>query len=250
MTETIEAAHTVKPTRGIKATETVKALRIQTLKPGTTFGIPWFSIAIAIVLCTALFAVIGDQVPYHSRSTGALSAFYLSGVGVQPWLVTQLFPFSAALSITRRAFIRATILLVLAETVIAGLGLALLNKIEIGTDGWFVHMRLLDLPHVHQDNYFTQALVYGVPMMALTSVTAFLGAVFRVFGQFGLWVCFVALAFLSAAVVAALFLVHGMGHVGHFFATQPMLADFALYPLALVVLFGTGWAVLMLRSRV
>jgi hypothetical protein len=29
-----------------------------------------------------------------------------------------------------------------------------------------------------------------------------------------------------------------------------MLADLALYPLALVALFGTGWAVLMLRSRV
>jgi hypothetical protein len=93
-----------------------------------------------------LFAVIGGEVSYGSRTTGALAAFYLSGVGVQPWLITQLFPFSTALSITRRAFVRATALLVAAETVIAGLGLALLNKIEIGTHGWLVHMRLLDLP--------------------------------------------------------------------------------------------------------
>lgn len=230
--------------------QTMKALRIQMLKPGTTFAVPWYGIGIAIVICTALFALISGQVPDHSRSTGALSAFYLSGLGLQPWLITQLFPFSTALSITRRAFVRATALLVAAETVIAGLGLALLNKIEIGTHGWFVHMRLLDLPHIHQNNYFTQALVYGIPMMALTSVTAFVAAIFRIFGQLGLWLFFVALAAVSAAVAAVLVLTHTIGHVGHFFGSQPMLADFALYPLALVMLFGTGWAVLMLRSRV
>ena len=230
--------------------QTIKALRIQLLKPGVTFAVPWYSIGIAIAVCVALFGLIGDQVPYHSRTTGALSAFYLSGVGVQPWLITQLFPFSMALSITRRAFVWATVLLVAAETVIAGLGLALLNKIETGTHGWFVHMRLLDLPHVHQNGYFTQALVYGVPMMAVTSVSAFVGAIFRIFGQLGLWLFFVALAVVSAAVVATLVLTHGFGHLAHFFSHQPMLADFALYPMALVALFGTGWALLMLRSRV
>ena len=231
-------------------TETVKALRIQLLKPGVTFAVPWYSMAIAIAICVSLFAVIGSQVPYSSRATGALGAFYLSGVGVQPWLATQLFPFSMALSVTRRAFVRATALLVLGETVIAGLGLAALNKLEIATHGWFVHARVLDLPHIHQDDYFTQALVYGVPTMALTSITAFLGAVFRVFGQVGLWLFFVGMSVAAAALVAAMGLTHNLGHVWHFFSSQPMLADFALYPLVLVALFGTGWAVLMLRSRV
>ena len=133
---------------------------------------------------------------------------------------------------------------------IAGLGLALLNKIEIGTHGWFVHMRLLDLPHIHQDNYFTQALVYGVPMLALASVTALLGAIFRLFGQLGLWLFFMAMAAVSATVVAVLVLTHSLGHIAHFFGHQPMLADLALYPLIPVVLCGTAWAVLMLRSRV
>ena len=231
-------------------TETVKALRIQLMKPSATFAVPWYSIGIAIAICTVLFAVIGGEVSYGSRTTGALAAFYLSGVGVQPWLITQLFPFSTTLSITRRAFVQATVLLVAAETVIAGLGLALLNKIEIGTHGWFVHMRLLNLPHIHQDNYFTQALVYGVPMLALTSVTALLGAIFRLFGQLGLWLFFMAMAAVSATVVAVLVLTHSLGHIAHFFGHQPMLADLALYPLVLVVLCGTAWAVLMLRSRV
>ncbi|ACU69610.1 hypothetical protein Caci_0674 [Catenulispora acidiphila DSM 44928] len=231
-------------------TETVKALRIQLLKPSTTIGVQWYSLGLALLICMGLFGVIhGSSTPYTGRTTGALAAFYLSGVGVQPWLVNQLFPFSMALSVTRRAFIQATALLVLAEAVLAGLGLAALNQIEMHTHGWFVQMRLLNLPYVHQDSYFAQALVYGVPMMALTSVTAFLGAVFRVFGQVGLWAFSVGMAFLSAVVVAILVLTHSMGHVGHFFTTQPMLADFALYPLALVVLFGGGWAVLMLRSR-
>jgi len=231
-------------------TETVKALRIQLMKPSATFAVPWYSIGIAIAICTALFAVIGGEVSYSNRTTGALAAFYLSGVGVQPWLATQLFPFSTALSITRRAFVRATVLLVTAETVLAGLGLALLNKIEIGTHGWFVHMRLLNLPYVHQDDYFTQALVYGVPMMALTSVTALLGAIFRLFGQLGLWLFFMALGAVSATVAAVLVLTHSLGHIAHFFGRQPMLADFALYPMVLVVVCGTAWAALMLRSRV
>lgn len=232
-------------------TETIKALRLQLLKPSVTFTVPWYSIGIAIAICTALFAVIsGSTTPYTGRTTGALAAFYLSSVGVQPWLVNQLFPFSMALSVTRRAFLRATALLLVGETVISGLGLALLNKIEIGTHGWFVHMRLLDLPHIHQDDFFTQALVYGVPVMTLNTVMAFFGALFRVFGQLGLWVFSVGTAVVGAAVAAVLVLTHTLGHVGHFFATQPMLADFALYPLVLVAVFGAGWVVLMLRSRV
>lgn len=231
-------------------TETVKALRIQLLKPGATVAVPWYSLTIAISICIALFAVTGGQVPEDSRATGAVCAFYLSSIGVQPWLTNQLFPFSMALSVTRRAFVQATALLVLGESVLAGLGLATLSKIESGTHGWFVHTRILNLPHIHQDNYFTQALVFGVPMMAMSTVTAFLGAVFRVFGQIGLWLFCVGMAFVSAAVVATLALTHSLGHFWHFFSSQPMLADFALYPLAVVALFGTGWAVLMLRSRV
>jgi hypothetical protein len=231
--------------------QTMKALRIQMLKPSAVFAVSWYSLGIALLIVVALFAVIhGEATPYAGRTTGALSAFYLSGIGVQPWLVTQLFPFTSALSVTRRAFVQATALLALGETVIAGLGLAVLNKLEIASHGWFVKTRLLNLPFVHQDNFFTQALVYGVPMLAITSITAFLGAVFRVFGQLGLWVFFVGTGFVAAVVVAALVLAHSLGHIFHFFGSQPMLADFALYPLALVVLFGAGWAVLMLRSRV
>jgi hypothetical protein len=231
-------------------TETIKALRIQLLKPSVTVAIPWFTIGIAIAICAALFAVIGSQVPYSGRATGALSAFYLSSVGVQPWLTTQLFPFSMALSVTRRAFMQATALLALGTAIAAGLGLAALNKLEIATHGWFVHTRLLDLPHIHQDNYFTQALVYGVPTLTVSAITAFLGALFRVFGQAGLWLFSIGLAFLTATVIATLALSHSLGSFWHFFGSQPMLADFALYPLVLVVLFGAGWAVLMIRSRV
>jgi hypothetical protein len=231
-------------------TQTIKALRIQLLKPGVTFAIPWYSVTIAISISVLVFAAIGSQVPYSSRVTGALSGFYLSSIGVQPWLVTQLFPFSMALSVTRRAFIQATALLVVAQAVLAGLGLAILDRLETATHGWFVHTRVVDLPHVHQNNFFTQALVYGVPTMALTALTAFLGAVFRAFGQLGLWVFFVGSAAVAAAVVATLVVTHTITHVGHFFATQPMLADFALYPLTVVALFGAGWVVLMLRARV
>jgi hypothetical protein len=231
-------------------TQTIKALRIQLLKPGVTFAVPWYSVAIAIAICVSLFAVNGSQIPYSSRTTGALSGFYLSSIGVQPWLITQLFPFSMALSVTRRAFVQATVLLIMIQAVLAGLGLAVLDRLEIATHGWYVHTRVVDLPHVHQNNFFTQALVYGVPTMALTAITAFLGAVFRTFGQLGLWVCFVGTAAAAAAVVTTLVVTHTIMHVGHFFGTQPMLADFALYPLAVVALFGTGWVVLMLRARV
>lgn len=101
---------------------------------------------------------------------------------------------------------------------------------------------MLDLPHIHQDDYFTQALVYGVPMMTVSAISSFVAAVFRVFGQVGLWLFFVGMAFLAAALIATLALSHSLGGFWHFFGSQPMLADFALYPLVLVALFGTGWA--------
>jgi hypothetical protein len=227
---------------------TEKALRIQTLKLKQTFAIQWYSIGIAITLVAVIFAVAGST--YDQRTTGALSAFYLSSAGMQPWLVNHVFPFSMALSVTRAAFIRATMVIVAAEAVLAGVGLTVLNRIEHATDGWWVHMRLIDLPHVHQDNAFTQALVYGVPMAAVSSVMAFIAAVFRTFGQFGLWVFAVGMAVLASLVIIILTLTHTFGDVTHFFASQPMLADFALYPLVLVLLFGSGWVVMMRRARV
>lgn len=228
---------------------TAKAVRIQIVKWNQTFAVPWYSILIAIVLVAALFGVIGNT-PGSGRSTGAASAFYLSSAGTQPWLINQLFPFSMAMSVTRGAFVRATMLVVAAETVIAGVGLTVLNRIERATDGWFVDMRLLDLPRVHQDNAFAQALVYGVPMAAVSAVMAFVGAVFRTFGQLGLWLFGVGSAFVAALVIAVLTVTHAGGHVVHFFATQPMLADCGLYPLAVVAVFGGAWAVLMMRARV
>ncbi|GAA1968606.1 hypothetical protein [Catenulispora subtropica] len=228
---------------------TEKALRIQTLKLKQTFAIQWYSIGIAICLVAVIFAVAHDT-PYDRRVSGALSAFYLSSAGMQPWLVNHVFPFSMALSVTRSAFVRATMVIIAAEAVLAGVGLTVLSRVEHATDGWFVHMRLIDLPHIHQDNAFTQALVYGVPMAALSSMTAFIAAVFRTFGQIGLWVLAVGMAVLGALVVVLLTLTHSVGAFADFFSSQPMLADLAVYPLVLVVLFGGGWAVLMKRARV
>jgi hypothetical protein len=228
---------------------TEKALRIQTLKLKQTFAIQWYSIAIAIALVAALFAIAGE-VPYEHRTTGALSSFYLSSAGLQPWLINQVFPFAMALSVSRNAFMRATMLLVAAEAVAAGLGLTVLSRLESATHGWFVHMRLLNLPVIHQDNAFTQFLVYGVPMAVMSTVMSFIAAVYRAFGQIGLWLFAVGLAIVAALVIMLLTLTHSAGPVLHFFGSQPKLADFALYPLILVALLGTGWVLMMKRARV
>lgn len=228
---------------------TEKALRIQTLKLKQTFAIQWYTIAIAIVLVAVVFAV-GRDVPYEHRITGALSAFYLSSAGMQPWLINQVFPFAMALSVSRNAFVRATMLIVAGEAVAAGLGLTVLSRLESATDGWFVHMRLVDLPVVHQDDAFTQFLVYGVPMAVVSTVMAFIAAVYRAFGQIGLWLFMVGLAGAAVLVIVLLTLTHTAGPVVHFFGSQPKLADFALYPLILVALFGTGWVLMMKRARV
>ncbi|MFL6114549.1 MAG: ATP-binding cassette domain-containing protein [Catenulispora sp.] len=60
----------------------------------------------------------------------------------------------------------------------------------------------------------------------------------------------VGAAFLTAIVITALTLTHTAEHVGHFFVSQPSLANLALYPLAVVAVFGGAWAVLMMRARV
>ncbi|NUP48687.1 MAG: hypothetical protein HOW97_15485 [Catenulispora sp.] len=228
---------------------TEKALRIQALKAKHTFAIQWYSLVIAIGLVAVTFAVAKD-VPYQHRTTGALSAFYLSSVGTQPWLINQVFPFAMALSVSRNAFVRATMLIIAVEALVAGVGLTVLSRLESATHGWFVHMRLLNMPYIHQDNAFTQFLVYGVPMAVVSTMMAFIAAVFRAFGQIGLWVFAVGLAVVAVAIIMVLTLTHSADGILHFFGSQPMLADLALYPLALVVLFGTGWALLMKRARV
>jgi hypothetical protein len=159
--------------------------------------------------------------------------------------MTQMFPFTAGLGVTRRAFAAATALMVTGLAIAFGLVLQLFATAERATHGWGRHMQIFDLDLLRQSNPVSQFLVYTVPFLAVSSAAVLIGVVFQRWRQMGVSL----LAILSTVTLAGLiFLVDAVGwwpRLGRFFTDQPTLALLAGYPLAIAaILAGLSWTAL------
>ncbi|MEV6828472.1 hypothetical protein [Amycolatopsis sp. NPDC051102] len=159
--------------------------------------------------------------------------------------MTQVFPFTLGLGVTRRKFAAATALVVTAQALLLGLVLVAFGAVERSTGGWGREARLFGLGAWRQDDPVTQWLAYSGPIVAASAICVLAGVVFQRWRQTGLYLA----VFGSAAVLA------GFGAlattrrwwpaIGGFLGGQPSLTLFTAGPLVFAVLLGgAAWLVL------
>jgi hypothetical protein len=216
--------------------------RIQTVNWFWILVFPPLVLLMVFLVNLVLFAAIGDAPPPEGRSTGALLSIYMMMLVAHLQTMTQVFPFALGLSATRRAFYAGTGLVVGAQSVLFGVLLLILGRIETATGGWGINLKFFALPFLLQDGLLAQWLVYTVPFLALSAIGVFAGVVFKRWGQPGVYALTVGSSLVLAVVAIVVTWQRWWPAVGSFFIDQSTFALLVGYPLVIaIVLGGAGW---------
>lgn len=222
------------------------AIRMGTVNWGRRFGVAWLILAVVFVLHQTIWWVVrsnGGDV--EAGYIGALTSFFFILGSTYLALMTQVMPFALSLGITRRHFYLGTVLLVAAETLVSAVGLSVLLAVERATDGWGLRVQFFEMGFMGQSNPVTQVLVYWVPLLTIGLMFVLLGAVFRRWGQLGVWGAALVPVLVVAAGIVLLTWQNAWGAFGRFFVETPTWALLAGYPLILAaVAAGAGYLVL------
>lgn len=170
---------------------TFNVIRLQLINKGTFVWYPLIILAAAVVISVLIYALIPVDTPKYGGG-GQAPLWYFFAVGMSAMTLT--FPFSQAMSITRREFFFGTMLTaVLASGLMAVLFL-IGGGIELATNGYGVNGYVFHLPWMWESGplgafvvFFTLALFFFV--IGFTGAT-----IYKSWGQLVLMIVSIALS--------------------------------------------------------
>jgi hypothetical protein len=226
--------------------QTLDAIRVQLINWPLRYVLPVGLLVLVFLFNLATFAINYDVGEPGDQFAGAVLAIYLTAGVTHLPNVLQGFPFALGLSITRRAFFTGAVLIVVAEALAYGVLMLLFSLVEQATGGWGLQMQFFALPWIRDYGLAAQWLIYAAPFVMFSLVFAFVGAVFKRWGQPGIWVFTLATtALFGGLAVLITWQQQWWWPVLQWLVTQPSTVTLGAYPLLLAVLAGAaGWLVL------
>jgi hypothetical protein len=211
-------------------------VRVQLVGWPSTVGWPWALLALIFGVNYAVFLAIGDV--DDGPKTGAIVSIYIiMFISSFNW-ITQLFPFTMALSVLRRTFFLASSLLLVGQSVVFGTLLFLCRAVEDATGGWGLGLEFFGLGFLDQHDPVMQILVYTVPFIMLGYLGIFIATFYKRFGMVGMY----ALTAVTVLVLAALTLLTTWldlwPDLGRWFGDQPVTAWLVGWPAVLAALLA------------
>ncbi|MFI6759612.1 ABC transporter permease [Micromonospora sp. NPDC050417] len=223
------------------------ATRVQLISWPAMVSWPWGILASSFLINLAVFALIADEMPDDPRTGGLVSIYVVVMIGAAQ-TITQFFPFSLGLSLTRRTFYAATSLLLVAESLVFGVLLYLCSLAERATDGWGLSLGFFVMPFMQNDNPLAQILIFTVPFIVLGYIGMFAALVLKRWGVGGLYLLSIVLLLLLGLLAVLVTWQHWWPAVGRWFADQSALALFAGWPALLALLLAGAGQLLMRRT--
>lgn len=187
-----------------RANRTISVVRMQLINRQTYIWIPLIILGGAFLLAYAVYAILAGAGVDGPKYGGGAQAplWYFLAVGVQA--LTLTFPFSQAMSVSRREFYAGTLLtagvtsaLLAAIAVIGGL-------VERATDGWGVNGYFFGLPWIWEAGPLGALLLNFVAAMLFFVVGFWAATIYKRFGAVALTLVLVGIGVL---LVAGLWLV-------------------------------------------
>ncbi len=223
----------------------LNVVRMQLINRMTFVWIPLLILGAVFVFSMVIWAMIPYGGPKYSAGAQAL-IWYLVAVGIQA--LTLSFPFSQAMSVTRREFFLGTFLTAAVSSVLLAVLCTLGGLVELATDGWGMNGWMFHLDWAWAAGPAGAALaVFAVAMLTFTA--GFWGAtVYKRFGGLGLAIILVGVGLVG---LAALWLV---GRLNAWAGVFGWIATAGIVPLSLsllgIVLVLAATAFAMLRRLV
>jgi hypothetical protein len=227
---------------------TLSVVRMQLINKQTYIWIPLLILGGAFVLALAVYAILASSgVPGPFYGGGAQAPLWYFGiVGIQA--LTLTFPFSQAMSVTRREFYLGTLLTAALTSAILAAIAVVGGLLERATNGWGINGWFFGVPFIWENGPVGAFLFNFVVAMLFFVIGFWAATIYKRFG--GLWLTIV-LAGVGALFVLGLWVVgrfDAWGVVFEWMATQGV-AGLSLWGLLLAAVLA-GSAFLTLRRAV
>ncbi|MGX1933524.1 hypothetical protein [Microbacterium resistens] len=223
----------------------LNVVRLQLVNKQTFLWVPLIVLGASAVVSIVIYAMIPTDAPkYGGGGQAPLWVFFAVGLSA----LTMTFPFSQAMSITRRDFFAGTMLTAVLGSLVMALVFVVGGLIEQATGGWGVNGYVFHLPWVWEAGpvaagltYFTLALFFFVVGFTGATVYKRWGATITTMASLVPVVILVGLAFLVTRMELWGNVWEGILHLGALGLT--------LWGLAVTVLLS-GVAFLVLRRAI
>lgn len=213
---------------------TLNVVRMQLINKYTYVWIPLIVLGGAFLVSLALYAIIpGDGEKVGGGAQAPL--WYFLVVGVQA--LTLTFPFSQAMSVTRREFFLGTYLTAAITAAILAVVFVIGGFIEKATDGWGLNGWVFHLDWIWQSGPLGAFVFYFLLAMLFFSMGFWSATIYKRFGTLWLTVTLVGIALVLVGVLWLIGRTDSWGTVFTWIASQGSLG-LALWSLVLIGLLA------------
>lgn len=176
----------------------LNVVRLQLINRQTYLWVPLIVLGGSFLISLLIYAMIPvDSPKYGGGSQAPLWYFLFVGISA----MTLSFPFSQALSITRRDFYLGTLLTAIGASVLMATIFVVGGTIEVATGGWGLNGYFFHLPWVWEAGPLGAGVVYFTLTMFFFIIGFTFATVFKTWGMVALTISWVATALLLVGVV-------------------------------------------------
>ncbi|WP_156761573.1 hypothetical protein [Microbacterium karelineae] len=187
------------PARRGLGSRTLKVVRLHLMNTQSLVWVPLLILVAAAGISALIFAMIpGDDVKV--AGAGNAPMWYFLALGIQA--MTLSFPFSQALSITRREFFLGTLIMGAIGAAMMATIFILLAGVEVLTNGYGVNGRVAHLDWIFVPGWVSAWLTYFTATLFLFVVGFWSAVVYKRFGWFVITAVYVL---LGLALVVGIF---------------------------------------------
>ncbi|HJX79637.1 hypothetical protein [Glutamicibacter sp.] len=182
----------------------IKVARMQLINKWVFIGLPLLILGCAFIFSLVIFWIVRENGGEGTMYGGGAQApmWYFLALGIQA--LTLTFPFSQAMSVSRRSFYLGTVLLFGVCALALSVFYYLMGLLEKATGGWWMDARFFALEWVADNNVAVQIGFYFVLMVLLFMVGFLIATIYMRWRTTGLLVFFIALGVLLLGVIALL----------------------------------------------